>query len=219
MRGTFLFCTAAAMALHGAVAQTDCMLRSSTYSNHWPLTSAATSDSNAAKKPFPSLTQCYKFNTLACCVSGHDSHIKSTYEGLLSSTCVREFPELEYYMCLGCNDRQPEYMGNNTVYVCKKFAEKLFDKDPTIYDGCGLNLQPTLSDGSQASTSSFILPSRHYPNSTIFLNDVKPPYFEGYNIEVVEPTTHACLDSAGLRAVLSILSLVPLVATIMSWVM
>lgn len=55
------------------------------------------------KKPFPSLTQCYKNNQKACCVSAHDASIESEYTGLLSSTCLREYPFLEHFFCLGCN--------------------------------------------------------------------------------------------------------------------
>lgn len=54
-------------------------------------------------KPFPSLTQCYKQNQRACCVSAHDETIGNVYGGLLSGTCVREFEALEQYYCLGCS--------------------------------------------------------------------------------------------------------------------
>jgi hypothetical protein len=61
-------------------------------------------------KPFPSLTQCYKQNQQACCVSAHDAQIQGEYSELLSDTCVREYQDLEHYYCLGCNPRQSEFI-------------------------------------------------------------------------------------------------------------
>lgn len=63
-----------------------------------------------AGKPFPSLTQCYKQNQQACCVSAHDETIAGEYEELLSGTCIREYPELEQYYCLGCSPDADEYI-------------------------------------------------------------------------------------------------------------
>lgn len=60
-------------------------------------------DGDPAKKPFPSLTQCYKNNQDACCVSGHDATIADAYSSILSSTCLREYSHLEHFFCLGCN--------------------------------------------------------------------------------------------------------------------
>jgi hypothetical protein len=97
-----------------------------------------------ADKPFPSLTQCYKDNQRACCVSAHDQKISESYSSLLSGTCLREFPMLEMYYCLGCNLDQPKFIsgtdnndggtcGNATLHVCQSFADNLFgfDTDPT----------------------------------------------------------------------------------------
>jgi len=63
-----------------------------------------------SEKPFPSLTQCYKNNQDACCVSAHDATIESKYGGLLSSTCLREYQDLEHYFCLGCNPEMAKYI-------------------------------------------------------------------------------------------------------------
>lgn len=63
-----------------------------------------------AKKPFPSLTQCYKNNQLSCCVSAHDSYIASVYGSILSATCLREYEHLENYFCLGCYPQQADYL-------------------------------------------------------------------------------------------------------------
>lgn len=63
-----------------------------------------------SEKPFPSLTQCYKNNQDACCVSAHDATIEGSYSGLLSSTCLREYQDLEHYFCLGCNPEMAKYI-------------------------------------------------------------------------------------------------------------
>lgn len=57
-------------------------------------------------QPFPSLTQCYKNNQRACCVSAHDSYIAGKYGEILSPTCLREYQYLENYFCLGCYPEQ-----------------------------------------------------------------------------------------------------------------
>lgn len=67
-------------------------------------------DGAKSDKPFPSLTQCYKNNQDSCCVSAHDATIQGVYEGLLSSTCLREYQDLEHYFCLGCNPNMYKYI-------------------------------------------------------------------------------------------------------------
>jgi len=130
-------------------------------------------------------------------VSGHDSQIKETYESLLSPTCIREFSQLEYYMCLGCNSDQPKYVDDKkNVKICKTFADKLWTTDPTIYDTCGLNI-PALNLG-------FILPSRYYQNVSHFLNALKPPYFDEYTMVVAaDGETENCLDSSSVTMAVS----------------
>jgi len=63
-----------------------------------------------ADKPFPSLTQCYKQNQQACCVSAHDATIADTYSGILSGTCIREYSDLEQWYCFGCSPDSDSYI-------------------------------------------------------------------------------------------------------------
>ena len=151
-------------------------------------------------EPFPSLTQCYKFNTQACCVSGHDATIKGHYESLLSPTCIREYSQLEYYMCLGCNSDQPKYVdAKKNIHVCKAFADKLWTTNPRQYDSCGLNIGGALG---------FILPSHYYTNATHFLNALKPPYFDGYKVVVdADGVTENCLDSSAMNVMVSMVAI------------
>ena len=59
--------------------------------------------SHKQTQPSPSLTQCYKMNQEACCVSAHDGTIESQYQELLTPACLREYEVLEQYFCLGCS--------------------------------------------------------------------------------------------------------------------
>jgi hypothetical protein len=103
-------------------------------------------------------------------------------------------------MCLGCNSDQPKFVDDKkNIKVCKKFADKLWTTDPTIYDACGVNV-PSLNMG-------FVLPSRYFANATHFLNALKPPYFEGYKIIVSEDDkTDDCLDSSAIGKVVSLVA-------------
>lgn len=71
-------------------------------------------------KPTPSLTQCYKYNTEACCISGHDSEIQAKYAEMLSESCLRKFANLELFFCLGCNPLQFHYIGKSFRFLCDK---------------------------------------------------------------------------------------------------
>lgn len=159
-------------------------------------------------KPFPSLTQCYKNNQGACCVSAHDAYIESMYAEILSTTCLRQFPYLEQYYCLGCNPDQGKWVvGNDYSYetdsggspvttadgspvwnfdlrICRSFMDFLYmpDSDEHNYDKCGL-----LDDGVG------YLPTSRYYNASQFINDIKPPYFEHVNWVEVNDVT----DSSG----------------------
>ena len=75
--------------ISSALAAGDCYLRQNTSAAVGKATVADQKASKAAKKPFPSLTQCYKYNTESCCVSGHDQEIANHFKGILSDTCLR----------------------------------------------------------------------------------------------------------------------------------
>ena len=122
---------------------------------------------------------------------------------MLSPTCIREFAELEYYMCLGCNNKQPDYIvekdGKKHINVCESFANKLWTDNPRIYDSCGLNIKSANNKANVAD--GFVLPSRYYNNATEFLNDVKPPFFGEFDVKIVpkSDTKTDCLDSSATR--------------------
>lgn len=165
----------------------------------------------APKKPFPSLTQCYKNNQRACCVSAHDSYISSAYAQILSPTCLREYQHLENYFCLGCYPEQGQYLvkdnsttdespylldaGGNGIFtmrICKSFAENLYHpvaQGSYNYDNCGL-----LDEKGKG-----YLPKEKFANYSQFINEIKPPYFEKIKWEVVDDTQKghaACFGAA-----------------------
>jgi len=155
-------------------------------------------------QPFPALTQCYKFNQKACCTSGHDATIKDSYSSLLSNTCLREFPNLEYFYCLGCSDKQTMFVDidRKEIHVCSSFAKKLWDD--VDYDRCGLSL----GDASWP----YVLPRIEYSSATEFLNQpsIKPPYFQDYKIVVDEgENTDNCFHTsmATVRATVSTMAI------------
>lgn len=147
-------------------------------------------------KPYPSLAQCYKWNQGACCKSGHDAVIQAKYSNLMSTTCIRTFPSLEYFYCLGCNDKQMKYVdvAAKQIKVCGSFAKALWNT--ADYYQCGLNI------GTGGST---VIPEFEFQNSTAFLNhpSIKPPFFSDYEVIVATGDGADCLTSTGTKMFLS----------------
>jgi len=205
MQRLILLCLFATLFVNGAMAAAgDCYLRQNTSAAIDPaMTQALQPASKGPLKPFPSLAQCYKYNTEACCVSGHDAQIQEHFSGLLSSTCLREFPDLEVYMCLGCHPSQPKFVDvtTKTIRVCKSFAELLFKKDKatglTKYDNCGLKYPG----------KGFILPSFHFNSELAFLNAYKPKLFEDFTIVIQEADDGYCFKSAAGKLVVSAMTI------------
>lgn len=153
---------------------------------------------NAPSKPVPALTQCYRYHTSACCVSGHDSVIRSKYESLFSSSCLREYSELENYFCIACDPTEFEYVNEDThtLRVCTDYANQLFNLD---YSKCGIKMYvenpKTKTDPGalweigvyNASTSSnVVFPKLVFASAQAFLQHLLPPYFEGFTVQIVE---------------------------------
>merc|ERR1711871_403217 len=89
--------------------------------------------------------------------------------------------------------------GKKTINVCESFANKLWTDNPRIYDTCGLNIKEVYSGANVPS--GFVLPSRYYNNASEFLNVVKPPFFDGFDINIIpkSDTDTKCLDSSASR--------------------
>ena len=126
----------------------------------------------------------------------------------LSSSCETRYPELEYYFCYGCHTTEPTSSdtGNKVIRLCKKFAERLWggdlDSSTDKFDACGFNFQGNVE-----------IPSHKWSNALSFFNDVKPPIFSAWTVQIVNSETD-CFNSSspfGLMAffalVLAILSI------------
>ena len=74
-------------------------------------------------------------------MSGHDTHIKSNYESLLSTTCLREYEALENYYCLGCHPEQGKYTKVYTEDDCKGRAANVC---PYYIDNIGAEASKSL---------------------------------------------------------------------------
>lgn len=207
---------ASATVLVQAQDNVGCFLKKSSFSDQGSHLQSKNSYVYAeAAKPFPSLTQCYKNNQLACCVSAHDSYIETKYSEILSTTCLREYQALENYFCLGCYPEQGHYVvsadvnatgaakytldadgkGTFTIAICKTFVESLYDPSESNgnynYDNCGL-IDPNTGEG--------YLPKERYANYSEFIEAIKPPYFENVKWLVVDDTESPHVDcfNAGL---------------------
>ena len=95
-----------------------------------------------------------------------------------------------------------------TLKICKSFAERL-------WSGGEYNLK-SLSDGLPRSTydncglksdDKIKIQSRDYKTYVDFFNDVKPPFFEDYDVEFVDGTTDCYNAAHKLGAVLVALAL------------
>lgn len=86
------------------------------------------SDWGSTLQPKPSLSQCYKHNQEACCVSSHDTEIQNDYKDYLSGTCLREYDDLEFYWCLGCDPAMEAYIKMYTSAVNGN-AQKIAGRD------------------------------------------------------------------------------------------
>jgi hypothetical protein len=165
-------------------------------------------------KPFPSLTQCYKSNQGACCVSAHDAYIESMYAQILSSTCLRQFSSLEQYYCLGCNPEQGKWVvGNDYTYETDENGNPITVVDPDTGVDTGVpkwNFDMRICKsfmnflynpdeennnydkcGLLNEQGIGYLPTARYFNASQFITTIKPPYFEHVNwIEIDDENDH-----------------------------
>jgi len=148
----------------------------------------------------PSLKQCYIFTRDSCCTSSHDSDIADKLKGLVSESCIDEFDNLIQYYCFGCNSQSPKFAitskdgKTKTLKICKSFAERLWaggeynfkslsdGKPRSTYDNCGLKI-------GESGKEEIKIQSRDYKTYEDFFKDIKPPFFEDYDVEFVDGTT------------------------------
>ena len=142
------------------------------------------------------------------------------YAKLLSPTCMREFPHLEFFFCLGCNPQQPNFVDveNKQIRICKGYYDQIWaasssttgdqttDSYGNNYDLCGITDTYT-NNVTGVEKTKVILPSNYFGNNEaaglLFLNHFKPPFFEDYNISIStsaeDKAAGRCFSNGALR--------------------
>ena len=119
----------------------------------------------------------------------HDHHnasnTYSVYTSLLTDTCLRAYPTLESYFCMGCHPDSKNFIDNTNkkIKLCQSFIKILWPTpDPayssksiggtsTVYDNCGFL--------TGDSSNPVIIPSKQFANVTNFFEQYQPPFLEG----------------------------------------
>ena len=103
----------------------------------------------APRKPYPSLSFCFRQNVEACCLTAHDQMIADSYGSFMPSSCSSQFTMLEQLQCIGCHPSQPRVVEpqKKIVKLCRAFVENLYvaNDEPTKalniattkFDSCG----------------------------------------------------------------------------------
>ena len=143
--------------------------------------------------PFPSLLKCYKYNNDACCLSVHDDYIESYINQILSAPCVRKYPLFEILMCFGCHPNENKYIANNTIRICRGFAEEFWGGD---LNGSGFKVEIDSLTKSKFENLSYIIPSEAFLNFYDFFEYIKIPFYEDYIITIQEETNDYCYNNS-----------------------
>eukprot|EP01118_Nematostelium_gracile_P019560 TRINITY_DN9100_c0_g1_i2.p1 TRINITY_DN9100_c0_g1~~TRINITY_DN9100_c0_g1_i2.p1 ORF type:complete len:233 (-),score=39.20 TRINITY_DN9100_c0_g1_i2:74-706(-) len=153
---------------------------------------------------------CRQYNDNTCCVTGMDADALEKFETLvdLGDSCPyrkrNSVVELNQWFCLACSPDQPKFMINETtVRVCKDFAERLWEDDGKIYDGCGLRVVNNVcGSGFDECGDDVVVPSTTYASVEDFMQAVKPPGMRDpeFTFVVVDPNDlndgEMCFNSA-----------------------
>lgn len=123
---------------------------------------------------------------------------------------------MELYYCFGCNPIQSEYIGKDerglpSIRICESYAQELYE---SAYEKCGLNLKVRNTDITVAQPAAewnfnyelteerqVVIPNKVFRNASALLNAMKPPYFENYQIEIVNNGT--CFSNSGVKVILA----------------
>ena len=145
--------------------------------------------------PYPSLLKCYKYNNEACCMSVHDDAIESYINQIFSPSCVRKFPLFEILMCFGCHPNENKYIEGKNIRICRSFAENLWGGDlnspSRIFDQCGFKTD-FLEEDADIGNNDYIIPSKEFDNFTHFFQYIKIPFYNDYNISIIEEENDLC---------------------------
>ena len=140
------------------------------------------------------MKKCYKHNEAACCNIINDGVISEFIESYIPEDCLRLFPELEDLLCFGCSADEFKYRDDNTkkIRICKSFAQRIWktdlDKPSTRFDGCGLLAEGNENKfvGKDSDDLGYIIPSKVFENFEDFINQMTIPYYDDYEIILVD---------------------------------
>ena len=141
---------------------------------------------------------CQDYNQLACCIPGHDLENQIQFENLIEGLgpgCKNPmmYPSIRFFYCLGCDPLQPKYTQDGKVRVCSSFLDRIWEKNGTIYDQCGVmkpndcpddmqDFDPyTCGDDLQIPSNAFKEGPGKASPAVQFINFYKPPGMDDYD--------------------------------------
>ncbi len=141
---------------------------------------------------------CQDYNQLACCIPGHDLENQIQFENLIEGLgpgCKNPmmYPSIRFFYCLGCDPLQPKYTQDGKVRVCSSFLDRIWEKNGTIYDQCGVmkpndcpddmqDFDPyTCGDDLQFPSNAFKEGPGKASPAVQFINFYKPPGMDDYD--------------------------------------
>lgn len=113
---------------------------------------------------------------------------------------MRKYPEFEDLLCFSCSPLQEKYIDsvNKKFKICQDFAMKIWNattpdqlnQNSTRFDNCGF-LVPNDVAWKDEYPQGFFLPST-LPNFKEFINKIGIPYFDGYEVEIIDGDNTTC---------------------------
>ena len=126
-------------------------------------------------------------------------------ESYIPGDCLTIFPELEDFLCYGCSQNEAKYRDDDekTIKICRTLAKKIWksksdddlNKPSTRFDGCGLLAEDNHFSEIAEEDLNYIIPSKEFDNFTDFINTLKLPYYEDYEIEIIDGNENDCFNN------------------------
>ena len=126
-------------------------------------------------------------------------------ESYIPGECLRIFPGLEDLLCYGCSANEGKYRDDTekTIKICKTLAKKIWkaksdedlNKPSTRFDLCGLLAEDNHFSEIAEEDLNYIIPSKEFDNFTDFINTLKLPYYEDYEIEITDGDENDCFNN------------------------
>ena len=110
---------------------------------------------------------------------------------------------MEDLLCFGCSANEGKYRTDDgKIKICSNFAKKIWKattdedlkKPSTRFDGCGLLAEEGNNFEEYANEFGYIIPSKKFKSFEDFINALKIPYYDDYEVEVVDGDKDTCFD-------------------------